>query len=398
MPIDDLTAALKAQAAEYAKISASTKTTTTTTYKISASVGVGGKNIAADVKTVQTLLNKKAGKSLAVDGSCGPKTKAAITDYQKKVVKLAKPDGRIDVNGKTWNTLIKGSSAATTTTTPKKETTNTTKPTTTTPTAKSSLSASVGEGGKNLKDDVVSVQVLLNKKNKSYELPTNGLNSAKLVAAIKHYQKNVVKLSSQDGRVDPNGKTWNSLTGKASTGNTTNNTPIAGSGTTAEPKWLQVARGEIGQKEIVGNKHNPRILAYHATTGGFKNDETPWCASFVNWVMKNSGVTPKNSARALDWLKWGKRLGKKNPAYGSIAVIDWGNGSGHVGFVVGKAGSNIRLLGGNQGKPGEVSISQFSPSTIVDYVVPSNYTVPKAFYNLTQNGVETKAGSYDTTR
>ena len=50
----------------------------------------------------------------------------------------------------------------------------------------------------------------------------------------------------------------------------------------------KVSIAEIGQKEIKGAEHNSRIIEYHATTGGFKNDETPWCASYVNWVIKES--------------------------------------------------------------------------------------------------------------
>ncbi len=50
--------------------------------------------------------------------------------------------------------------------------------------------------------------------------------------------------------------------------------------------WMSTAIGETGQKEIKGKEHNPRIIEYHSTTGGFKDDETPWCASFCNWVME----------------------------------------------------------------------------------------------------------------
>ena len=98
---------------------------------ISASVGKGGTNKKEDVILVQTLLNK-SGYGLSVDGDCGKKSVTAISDFQSKKVGLAKPDGRIDPGGKTWNTL--NSSGAITDNTETTETTVTTETTETTET------------------------------------------------------------------------------------------------------------------------------------------------------------------------------------------------------------------------------------------------------------------------
>lgn len=78
---------------------------------LSDSVGLGGKNLAADIKTIQHALNQispglPTTPKLAVDGRLGPrpehsKTVAAIKRFQQKTVGMAMPDGRIDVNGKT---------------------------------------------------------------------------------------------------------------------------------------------------------------------------------------------------------------------------------------------------------------------------------------------------------
>ena len=80
--------------------------------KLSNSVGRGGTNLKTDVKLVQTLLNnaKINEKKLKVDGSVGAKTIATILKYQRKVVGLAKPDGKIDVDGKTFRMLLSKSS------------------------------------------------------------------------------------------------------------------------------------------------------------------------------------------------------------------------------------------------------------------------------------------------
>lgn len=79
---------------------------------ISASVGSGGTNKAADVLTVQTLLNRYlAAQEEPLLDACGtidPDTILAIQAYQKDVVGIAAPDGRIDPGGRTWKALDSG--------------------------------------------------------------------------------------------------------------------------------------------------------------------------------------------------------------------------------------------------------------------------------------------------
>ena len=82
---------------------------------IAQSVGIGGANDTNDIKAVQTALNALLAlisptAPLAVDGKLGSqpersKTVAAITLFQRKVVGLARPDGRIDVNGLTHRSI-----------------------------------------------------------------------------------------------------------------------------------------------------------------------------------------------------------------------------------------------------------------------------------------------------
>lgn len=73
---------------------------------ISASVGHGGRNLASDVRHVQSLLNDHgASPPLTVDGVCGPQTVRAIRWFQEHVVGMASPDGRVDPGGRTWTAL-----------------------------------------------------------------------------------------------------------------------------------------------------------------------------------------------------------------------------------------------------------------------------------------------------
>jgi len=77
--------------------------------QISAPVGVGGRNAGSDVATVQYLLNcvpaSRGGPKpeLVIDGLCGPKTGAAIRNFQR--VAGCVQDGRVDPNGGTLRAL-----------------------------------------------------------------------------------------------------------------------------------------------------------------------------------------------------------------------------------------------------------------------------------------------------
>jgi len=142
--------------------------------------------------------------------------------------------------------------------------------------------------------------------------------------------------------------------------------------------WMGIARGELGQTEVLGtSRNNPRIMEYLHTTGSWwQNDETPWCAAFVNWTTQNSGNGGTNSARALDWQNYGQSL--NNPAYGSIGVMTR-TGGGHVGFVAGQtANGDIVLLGGNQNN--SVSFATYPRSRFVGFRYPNgrnpNYNLP----------------------
>jgi hypothetical protein len=81
---------------------------------ISRSVGKGGANLAADVRTVQARLNElmPPGRTrLVVDGKCGPLTKGSIAEFQTIVCGMRFPDGRADPGGKTVAALSDGDSA-----------------------------------------------------------------------------------------------------------------------------------------------------------------------------------------------------------------------------------------------------------------------------------------------
>ncbi|PWK96686.1 putative peptidoglycan binding protein [Pantoea allii] len=79
---------------------------------ITGSVGAGGRNNYGDVKTVQQLLQRNGFPQLRDDGRMGPKTIDAIKSYQSKF--MSRPDGLIDIHGRTWNRLSDSSGTNTT--------------------------------------------------------------------------------------------------------------------------------------------------------------------------------------------------------------------------------------------------------------------------------------------
>lgn len=128
-----------------------------------------------------------------------------------------------------------------------------------------------------------------------------------------------------------------------------------------EPVWMPIARREIGQKEIRGEEDNPRIILYHQTTSlKAKEDEVPWCSSFVNWVFQKAQMERTNSAAARSWKEWGEELEK--PIHGAVVVLHR-EGGNHVGFFMRLDNSGrFVLLGGNQSNA--VNEAAFDPKLV----------------------------------
>ena len=131
--------------------------------------------------------------------------------------------------------------------------------------------------------------------------------------------------------------------------------------------WMKVAHAELLiHANSTPGLHNQRIVEYHQTTT-YKatDDETPWCSSFVNWVLTKAGYQTTDSAAAKSWLEWGTKLDQ--PREGAITVVKKktgatnaaaGTASGfHVAFLVSANPATLRLLGGNQSN--QVKYSDF---------------------------------------
>ena len=132
-------------------------------------------------------------------------------------------------------------------------------------------------------------------------------------------------------------------------------------------KVIEIAKKELGVKEIAGGKHNARIIEYHKTcTMKAESDEVSWCAAFVNWCLIQANLRGTNLANARSYLKWGVSYLDK-PEIGDICVFWRGSKEstqGHVGFYMGENETHISVLGGNQGNA--VSIMDYPKIRLLD--------------------------------
>lgn len=148
-----------------------------------------------------------------------------------------------------------------------------------------------------------------------------------------------------------------------------------------DPKWLKLARAELGVKEGPGDTNNPVVLKYYRDAGHpeVTADSVAWCAAFTGAMLERSGVPSSKQLNARSYMNWGKPVAKPYP--GCIAVFKRGTDgwSGHVGFFLEQSEDRITILAGNQGDA--VSVGTEPHSALLGFrepVTPSNSRTLKA--------------------
>jgi uncharacterized protein (TIGR02594 family) len=98
---------------------------------------------------------------------------------------------------------------------------------------------------------------------------------------------------------------------------------------------------------------NPLIVAFFASTKTAPaGDTTAWCAAFVNFCLKVSGMSGTGSASSGSFRCAGRNA--VQPSAGDIAVfrnhtdVQPCAGRGHVAFFLQKTETHVKVLGGNQ--------------------------------------------------
>lgn len=152
-----------------------------------------------------------------------------------------------------------------------------------------------------------------------------------------------------------------------------------------EPRWLTIARSHIGTREIAGLKHNAKIMGWLSRLKSWiKDDETPWCGTFVAAVMQDAGLPyPKEFPRAKAWADYGANLRSTHVAPGAILVFQR-EGGGHVGFYVGEDATAYQVLGGNQSN--SVNITRIAKARCIAIRWPRGEPVIGGPVRLAANG------------
>ena len=112
--------------------------------------------------------------------------------------------------------------------------------------------------------------------------------------------------------------------------------------TGAGPRWLEVAKKEIGVKENTNSQYSAQIHKYLKTVGLAPDERIPWCSAFVAWCVKEGGGNISGAnGRARSWLNVGQKL--DTPKLGCIIVFNYN----HVGIYTNTQGGRIGTISGN---------------------------------------------------
>ena len=130
-----------------------------------------------------------------------------------------------------------------------------------------------------------------------------------------------------------------------------------------------VAMSQYGIAEWTGIEHNPEVMKYFHDIGHerVKDDETAWCAAFMNWCAKVSGYIGTGQLTAKSFLKVGTEV-LIGPTQGDVVILHNGDiesWQGHVGLFVYKDDHFVWVLGGNQGN--QINIARYPLSRVLEY-------------------------------
>ncbi len=136
-------------------------------------------------------------------------------------------------------------------------------------------------------------------------------------------------------------------------------------------KLITIAIQELGVAEIIGQKHNERIMQYAEEAGfpEYTEDEIAWCSLFMNWVAVKGSMEKTDKLTARSWLNVGSNV-DDSPEPGDVVIYwreDPTSWKGHVGIFIGysKDGTRIYTLGGNQNHM--VSISAYRANRLLGF-------------------------------
>lgn len=122
-----------------------------------------------------------------------------------------------------------------------------------------------------------------------------------------------------------------------------------------ELPWMKILKKEYDNFKDKSKEKllNFKIIEYHRIGGGINaNREVPWCASFANWILYNSGIKIQKTPSSLIMKNNLKKINKE--VYGAILILrkydlnGKKTNNGHVTFLTEIIKNKYICLGGNQ--------------------------------------------------
>lgn len=200
-------------------------------------------------------------------------------------------------------------------------------------------------------------------KMRSFNLARKMVNENKSLSAAEK-QAALVKINTEANEY---GKQWATANGVPETAG-----KPQGNGSTP---WMAAAYKYLGLNEVSGDS---TVRQFHAAVGLKAGGKTPWCASFVSYILESVGIRSTRSAAAISYKNWGQPAMPGTYPYGAVVVIRFHNGN-HVAFCLGEQGGKVRYIGGNQGgakagnNGGAVTESSCTKNMVIAVRLPPGY-------------------------
>lgn len=162
-----------------------------------------------------------------------------------------------------------------------------------------------------------------------------------------------------------------------------------------EPRWLKLARTDLGLRETPGVANNPVLMKRFASITKqlgilYNADSVPWCGAIMAWWMNQCGIEPpKIAVRAKSWASWGTPVSPGVLAPGTVLVFER-EGGGHVAIYVGEDAGYYHVIGGNQGD--RISVTKIAKSRCVARRWPSKEPFTGKPVRMAANGTPVSTG------
>lgn len=233
----------------------------------------------------------------------------------------------------------------------------------------------------------------------SLSISTNGSNAAGETEkpSVSSPASKPVNKKRQNSGINTNKKTLESVGGKNS-GNPIALLPHE----QREAPWMAVAFEEGETRWKWGRvKEGDGGINYHKKTGinmaSMVGNSNPWCASFINYCLKEAGYSMSGSASSQSFKKNKNFIKISEPIYGAIVVLrKKGSWTGHVAFIYCLfEDGEIGVLGGNQGNSVTINpLYQVYINGRLNYELIGFY-IPKSYYPYAQKIIS--SGMRETT-